>query len=570
MPGKNLFIVTALSVVSVVIVGSATSVDVRSDVESGRDGVVATETRVGDRDRSGGDLDETLRLGGRLGGEIVWHRNLPDAIYTSTGISQSAEVVFAGTNLNPPMEVETVPLVGDGTPSWVHGGTHFFVDAARGGDVLAAVDFHPEDSSAVVMEWHPGSSVPLWSYAIRPCRSLVSQGWASGKPLQVSDDGSTIAVAINMYVEGGQRGRLVVFDTGSATPAVDYDLPEGNVVSLAVSDQGEFIAMSGWPNIYVYDRYGQTLRWSGPCNGGNDAIAISGDGTYVAWGWWTFYLRKWTGATYALDWSTSQSGDYLVGECALSMDETTLALAWYHNVSYPDETVVQLYELPSLALLWEHSYADAVRAAGRGDGRGIDTLPREHVDAPSEMVLAPDGSRLVVGSWGGLYPEIQVFERSGPQPLFTVDTPGSIFDVDLVITTAGDAYVSASGKHVHAGQSGRGGDLYSVVVPAEPTDTPAVPAAPGTLRLESVAPNPFSSHATITYWLRDPAPVRVTVHDAQGRLVAGLPASVLSGGHQSATWMGLDSAGIRVASGVYLVRLESNDAVITRKILLLD
>ncbi len=487
---------------------------------------------------------------------ILWQRHMDDAIYTSTGLSAPAEVVLAGTEFDLPTHVEATPLFGDGTADWTHDGHELYVDASRHGEVLAAVDFNAADSTATIMEWRPEAATPLWSHVVHPCRSLVYQGWASRKPIQVSDDGSTIAAAIVMYMPAGQTGRLYVFDAGNGTPDVSYDFPTGNVVATAISAGGDYVAMAGWPNVYVYDRAAHALRWSGPIYSGNDALAISGDGRYLAWGWTTFYLREWNGATYDLLWSHSPGGGAYVGQCALTTDESTLAVSWDNGSSVPNEISVELYALPALDLLWGYDY---VPAPARG--------ARDHVDMAAQMVFAPDGEHLAVASWGGTFPEIHVFECAAPQPIFTLDTPGSIFDVDIAGTPGGNVYVTACGKAVHAGQGGRGGDLYAIEIPgsaAGPGDQDAPHLAFG---LESIAPNPVSAGTHVVYRLAGPGPLRLTVHDPAGRLVRHLASGFGREGLHRVAWSGTDDAGTALPTGVYLVKLESSGRHSTRKAL---
>ena len=55
--------------------------------------------------------------GGRREGTILWHRHQPTTIYSSCGISQPADLAFAGTLWNTIPHVEAVSLGGDGTPT---------------------------------------------------------------------------------------------------------------------------------------------------------------------------------------------------------------------------------------------------------------------------------------------------------------------------------------------------------------------------------------------------------------------------------------------------------------------
>ncbi len=543
---------------------AAAADDVTTEVHSSTTGVTAEITTAASAPATEFGPTSPPKSGGRREATILWHRHFEDPIYSSTGIAGPAEIAFAGTYLNPPQQVEASSLTGSGTPDWTMAGNIFYVDASRDGDVLASVDFSTADSTATIREWHPGSSTPLWSYVVHPCRTMVYQGWASRKPLRVSDDGSTIAAAIVMYTPAGQRGRLLAFDAGNGTPAVDYELPAGNVVATEISAHGEFIAMAGWPTLYVYDRYGQTLRWSGPIYSGNDALAISGDGRYVGWGWTTFRLLEWDGNNYVPRMTATPGGGLYVGQCALANDNRTLALAWDNGSTTPNELTLELYDLPSLDLLWTYDFG-----AGDATGNGPE---RDHVDIMSHMRFAPDGEALATASWGDTFPELHVFERADPTPLYTLDTPGSMFDLDIATAPGGNAYyVTTCGKGVHAGTGGRGGDLYAIHVPHSTTGIDG--NAGGTVRVSNFDlapnyPNPFNPRTTIAYTLADAGAMRLTVHDPQGRLVKILAAGSMPAGDHRVIWQGTNQAGNAVASGVYLLRLEAARQVGIRKILL--
>jgi len=81
------------------------------------------------------------------------------------------------------------------------------------------------------------------------------------------------------------------------------------------------------------------------------------------------------------------------------------------------------------------------------------------------------------------------------------------------------------------------------------------------------APNPFGDRTRIAYVLPVEAPVRLTIHDAQGRRVRTLVDGVEPAGWHSATWSIAPQAGLR--AGVYFARLETAGTVVTRRIVYL-
>jgi hypothetical protein len=87
------------------------------------------------------------------------------------------------------------------------------------------------------------------------------------------------------------------------------------------------------------------------------------------------------------------------------------------------------------------------------------------------------------------------------------------------------------------------------------------PAAGGDFQLYPGEPNPFARRTTIRYRLGRSGPVRLTIFDVQGRVVARPVDGVQAAGAHTATF----DAGA-LASGVYHVRLEHDGAVRTRSV----
>ena len=60
----------------------------------------------------------------------------------------------------------------------------------------------------------------------------------------------------------------------------------------------------------------------------------------------------------------------------------------------------------------------------------------------------------------------------------------------------------------------------------------------------------------------------MSVYDLSGRLINTLVDTHMSSGQKTAGWNGTDTAGKRVASGTYFLRLKTDQGVKTRKVTL--
>ncbi|MFQ5604352.1 MAG: right-handed parallel beta-helix repeat-containing protein [bacterium] len=81
-------------------------------------------------------------------------------------------------------------------------------------------------------------------------------------------------------------------------------------------------------------------------------------------------------------------------------------------------------------------------------------------------------------------------------------------------------------------------------------------------------PNPFNPSTTITFALPEAGEVTLAIYNLRGQLIRTLASSVFTAGVHNLAWDGKDASGLRVASGIYVFRIQANDFVAHKKLLL--
>lgn len=92
--------------------------------------------------------------------------------------------------------------------------------------------------------------------------------------------------------------------------------------------------------------------------------------------------------------------------------------------------------------------------------------------------------------------------------------------------------------------------------------------APKSVTDVNCSPNPFSQSTTISYALPQAGRVTVSIWDASGRCVRILIDANEAGGNHSVQWDGADNAGNHLPTGVYFLKLDTNQSTLTRKVVL--
>lgn len=200
------------------------------------------------------------------------------------------------------------------------------------------------------------------------------------------------------------------------------------------------------------------------------------------------------------------------------------------------------------------------------------------VGASGYIDIAVDTAKVPVPNWGTTLRSIEGYTSTAPgDDIYTMDMQnnGSPFEGAV----CGIRYLGPDHKCVLFGfpfyymdrEQGRlvarkVMDDFGEVVVHEMTGGPAMRAE---FMMRQNTPNPFSDVTTIAYHLSQPTRSRMEVFNVAGQHVVTLVDQPESAGLHTISWSGIDTRGRRVSSGIYFCVLETDEGVITRKMMLL-
>jgi flagellar hook assembly protein FlgD len=153
-----------------------------------------------------------------------------------------------------------------------------------------------------------------------------------------------------------------------------------------------------------------------------------------------------------------------------------------------------------------------------------------------------------------------------------VDQNGAVVDViqktssnpfTLTAPSAGEYLVNAGYK-----KPSREWDSVSVVIGVTDISDLDKNLIPEKIALLGNHPNPFNHETIIKFSLPQQNDIKLMIFDISGQLIRNLSESTYNAGIHSVQWDGRDNAGKVVASGIYIVRMNSRNRQFSHRILL--
>lgn len=397
-------------------------------------------------------------------------------------------------------------------------------------------DFLVSENNLQVCLFNGASSTPLWTW--EGTENFQSGAVDGPGTYDCSSDGATFALG------GLMNGHLavLVFGYESPDPLLVYENEDFTYSprQLRLTSDGAKLVFSVGATLLRVDAVSGSLEDTYDLGASTDCFGVSADGSLVAYGFTAAKLAAWNGSEYTLSWSRNATG-YYAGSAAVSDDNEVVYFGFYKS-TYTSNRIYR-FDPAGSTPTWIYDYP-----AGSG----------AHQDIISWMDCSADGRWLAASSWGcqtGGGDEVTVLDDMNPAaPVFSINTPGSMFHVDIA---PDGSLVTAAGKHVHANVFGSGTDVCM----AEVTTTGLQSGTPETLSL-AAGPNPCAGTAVFELQLPSPCQVELDVFDIAGRMVSTVYSGALGTGVHSFQYS------IDGANGLYLVRARAGELVAGARIML--
>lgn len=419
------------------VVAVATPLGIEAVTETGGDGLERTWYRI--NTENGPLFDRPIERPEvpalRSDTGVLWvDRNHRYGIAQSVAISNDGYHILANWYLNA-QRASYYRTLGTASPVWESPGDFTWgwagnqIGVSRDGGTMTL------SSLTAAYKWSSQSRFPQWLYQYPTSATGYSKTSRNGNRVVACQNGILTAIR-------AQDGRVLW-----SVPVPEPTRLQG----IDLSDNGRIVAVTVYDSCIVFE---DSLRRGaipiGTSNTGTQyAAAISGDGSILVTGdyYGMLKLYRWDGSTYNLRWS-AQVGTPWVAGVAVSRDGSRVAC----GTGYANGKLCVFDSSSAIPVMTYQNYGST--------GAYV-----------ACVALSADGNRVAAASWGDIAPsgDFRVFtvhNVGDTAPLVAItrnDEPGSLFSCDI---SDDGQFACASGKAVHAGQMGNGGQVYAVLIGA--------------------------------------------------------------------------------------------------------
>ncbi len=236
---------------------------------------------------------------------------------------------------------------------------------------------------------------------------------------------------------------------------------------------------------------------------------------------------------------------------------------WWHDYNITHGTNIILVVMTSSSLRHPSDYSG-------GTGGWPDTAAG-HAEAEADAAAYRELELWLQSEWTGRNSENRHFSTFELCVNLTGTPSEKFFTKDIFTGTgAGDS----SGDH-HLNTAGSNAvqealiDFIDELAAGIEDGTSAVGDLPMPgITLHDAVPNPFNPSTMLSFEMTEAATVRLSIFDISGKRVTTLVDEAAAAGRQQVLWDGKDDSGIRVSSGVYFYRIESESFSETKRMAL--
>ena len=386
-----------------------------------------------------------------FGTMVRWTFSDPVAMGTECTVSGNGEYSAVGWNLNN----QRLSLYGNtnSTPIWEYNVTNnytiIFVSLNYDGELIAAT------ADVDVYVFNNSSNVPFFDFDVR---TLGGDPKASNIALAQNKN---FLIATASYYDSST---VLGFETASTTPVwsttlVPYygtGIGSGAIQGLKLSGNDSLMIVNTYGDFWVIKTFTGEIIYHDLINplsssGTQTSQGISYDGRIISTVNFRGYMRvfEWNGSTYNFLWE-DQEPPGINYNWATSVDVS-------NNGKY--------IAVGTLIFLPGSEYDGSIKLYKTSDGGSVFWKAENCGEFVNTVVFNDPANVLAASCWGAIdnsTPDLYVFKvLAGNAPIFTLSTPGSLFDV--AISSDGSTLIT-SGKAIPARIFGYGGLAYNVFV----------------------------------------------------------------------------------------------------------